>query len=46
MPDSDARIGGPFLLLWKFGAGKLIRLEALGGGTAFPEALRAAGLSE
>ena len=46
MPGSDARISTPFLASWKFREGKLIRLELLGGGPEFPEALEAAGLRE
>ena len=46
MPGSDARISTPGLISWKFRDGKLIRLEQLGAGPEFPEALEAAGLSE
>jgi len=46
MPGSDARIGNPLLLSWKVRDGKLIRLEQLGAGPEFPDALEAAGLSE
>lgn len=46
MPGSDARISAPFLISWKFRDGRIIRIEALGNGTAFPAALKAAGLSE
>jgi hypothetical protein len=46
MPGSDARLDNPILLSWKFRDGKVIRLEMLGAGPEFPEALEAAGLSE
>src|SRR6478735_3265653 len=46
MPGSDARISTPGLISWKFSDGKLIRLEQLGAGPEFPDALTAAGLSE
>ena len=46
MPGSDARISTPGLISWKFSDGKLIRLEQLGAGPEFPEALEAAGLRE
>ena len=46
MPGSDARISNPLLMSWKFRDGKLIRLEQLGAGPDFPDALEAAGLSE
>ncbi len=46
MPGSDARISNPLLVSWKFRDGKVIRLELLGAGPNFPEALEAAGRSE
>ena len=46
MPGSDARISNPILVSWKFRDGKIIRLELLGAGPGFPDALEAAGLSE
>jgi ketosteroid isomerase-like protein len=46
LPGSDARIDNPILLSWKFRDGKVIRIEMLGAGPEFPEALEAAGLSE
>jgi ketosteroid isomerase-like protein len=46
MPGSDARISNPLLMSWKFRDGKLIRLEQLGAGPDFSDALKAAGLSE
>jgi hypothetical protein len=46
MPGSDARISNPLLISWKFREGKLIRLELLGAGPDFPDALEAAGLQE
>ena len=45
MPGSDGRISNPLLISWKFRDGKLIRLEQLGAGPEFPDALKAAGLS-
>ena len=45
MPGSDARISNPLLISWKFRDGKIIRLEQLGAGPDFPDALKAAGLS-
>jgi ketosteroid isomerase-like protein len=46
MPGSDGRISNPLLISWKFRDGKLIRLEQLGAGPDFPDAVAAAGLSE
>ena len=46
MPGSDARISNPLLASWKFRDGKVIRLEQLGAGPDFPDARKAAGLSE
>ena len=46
MPGSDGRISNPLLISWQFRDGKLIRLEQLGAGPEFPDALKAAGLSE
>jgi ketosteroid isomerase-like protein len=46
MPGSDGRISNPLLISWRFRDGKLIRLEQLGAGPEFPDALKAAGLSE
>jgi ketosteroid isomerase-like protein len=46
MPGSYARITNPLLMSWKFRDGKLIRLEQLGAGPDFPDALKSAGLSE
>ena len=46
MPGSDDRISTPVLHSWRFRGGKLIRLEVLGAGPEFPDALEAAGLSE
>ena len=46
MPGSDTRISNPLLMSWKFRDGKLIRLEMLGAGPEFPDALEAAGLRE
>jgi len=46
MPGSDARISNPLLMSWRFRDGRLVRLEQLGAGPDFPDALEAAGLSE
>lgn len=46
MPGSDTRIDNSFLSSWKFRDGKVVRLEQLGAGPEFAEALKAAGLSE
>ena len=46
MPGSDDRLSNRLLLSWKFRDGKLIRLEMLGAGPEFTDALEAAGLSE
>jgi ketosteroid isomerase-like protein len=46
MPGSDARISQPILMSWKFRNGKIVRIEILGTGPEFREALEAAGLSE
>ena len=46
MPGSDTRISAPLLMSWKFRDGRVIRLEQLGAGSEFPDALEAAGLSE
>ena len=46
LPGSDARIDNPILLSWKFRDGKVTRIEMLGAGPEFPEALEAAGLRE
>ena len=46
LPGSDARISNPLLISWKFRDGKLVRLEQLGAGPDFPDALEAAGLRE
>jgi len=45
MPGSDARISNPLLMSWRFRDGRLVRLEQLGAGPDFPDALKAAGLS-
>ena len=46
MPGSDDRLSNRLVLSWKFRDGKLIRLELLGAGPEFADALEAAGLSE
>ena len=46
MPGSDDRIDNPILQSWRFRDGKVIRLEMLGDGANFHDALEAAGLSE
>ncbi|HYH61969.1 MAG TPA: nuclear transport factor 2 family protein [Solirubrobacterales bacterium] len=45
MPGSDTRISDTILMSWKFRDGKIVRLEQLGNGPNFPDALKAAGLS-
>jgi len=45
MPGSDGRISDSILMSWKFRDGRIVRLEQLGNGPNFPEALKAAGLS-
>ena len=46
MPGSNDRIENPILQSWRFRDGKVIRVEMLGGGANFHDALQAAGLSE
>ena len=46
MPGSDARVDNPILQSWRFRDGKVIRLEMLGAGPEFQEALETAGLEE
>jgi ketosteroid isomerase-like protein len=46
MPGSAARIDTPVLSSWTISDGKVIRVEILGTGPEFEDALRAAGLSE
>ena len=46
MPGSDARISNPVLISWKFRDDEVTRLEVLGAGPQFPDALEAAGLEE
>jgi ketosteroid isomerase-like protein len=46
MPGSDARVDNLILQSWRFRDGKVIRLEMLGAGPEFQEALEAAGLEE
>jgi ketosteroid isomerase-like protein len=46
MPGSEARIDTPVLSSWTISDGKVIRVEMLGTGPEFEDALRAAGLSE
>ncbi len=46
MPGSDARIDNPILQSWRFRDGKVIRLEMLGAGPEFQEALETAGLEK
>ena len=45
MPASDTRISNPLLMSWEFRDGKITRLEQLGAGPSFPDALEAQGLS-
>jgi ketosteroid isomerase-like protein len=46
MPGSDSRVNTSVLSSWKFRDGMLVRLETLGAGPEFADALEAAGLSE
>jgi ketosteroid isomerase-like protein len=46
MPGSDARLGNPILISWEFRDGKVTRIEILGAGSGFREAIEEAGLSE
>ena len=46
MPGSEARLDNRILLSWKLRDGKVIRVEMLGAGPEFPDALEAAGLRE
>jgi ketosteroid isomerase-like protein len=45
MPDSETRIDTPILLSWTIRDGKVIRIEMLGVGPEFQQALEAAGLA-
>jgi hypothetical protein len=45
MPDSETRIDTPILLSWTIRNGKVIRIEMLGVGPEFQQALEAAGLA-
>jgi ketosteroid isomerase-like protein len=44
MPESDDRIDNPIVQSWGFRGGKVARIEMLGAGPDFREALAAAGL--
>jgi ketosteroid isomerase-like protein len=46
MPGSEARIDTPTLLSWTIRHGKVLKIELLGIGPEFQQALQAAGLSE
>jgi ketosteroid isomerase-like protein len=46
MPGSAAGIESEALLSWRFRDGRVIRLQVLGAGAGFAEALEAAGLPE
>jgi ketosteroid isomerase-like protein len=46
MPGSSTRIENSVALRWSFREGLVVRLEVLGAGTRFKEALEAAGLRE
>ena len=46
MPGSETRIDTPVLISWTIRDGKVIRIEVLGTGPEFEDALRAARLSE
>ena len=46
MPRNDSRVNTSVLSSWKFRDGMVVRLETLGAGPEFAEALEAAGLSE
>ena len=46
MPGSDTRMGNPVVVLWALRDGKVTRIEMLGAGPRFREALEAAGLRE
>jgi ketosteroid isomerase-like protein len=45
MPGSDARVGNPVLISWEVHDGRLTRIQMLGAGSRFRDALEAAGLS-
>jgi ketosteroid isomerase-like protein len=46
MPGSETRIDTPVLMSWTISDGQVIRIEILGTGAEFEDALEAAGLSE
>lgn len=46
LPGSSVRIDNSVLTRWTVRNGRIVRIEALGGGSALGDALRAAGLSE
>jgi hypothetical protein len=46
MPGSEALIDTPILISWRFGDRRVMRIEALGTGSGFRDALEAAGLRE
>jgi SnoaL-like domain len=46
MPGSDARVGNKLVLGWTFDEDRLIRIEVLGAGSSYHDALADAGLSD
>lgn len=44
MPGSDARFSNRILLSWEICSGRVVRLQVLGGGSAFDSARESAGL--
>jgi ketosteroid isomerase-like protein len=46
IPGSDTQIENRVAVRWTFRDGRVIRVEVLGGGSSFKEALKAAGLRE
>jgi ketosteroid isomerase-like protein len=46
MPGSDTQLEDRVAVRWTFRDGRVIRVEVLGAGSSFKEALEAAGLSE
>ena len=46
MPGSSSRLDNPIAIRWTFRKGRVLRLEILGAGSEFKNALEAAGLVE
>ncbi len=46
MPGSDARVENKIVLGWTFAADRLIRLEVLGAGSSYGDALAKAGIND